>query len=86
MYRLDNVKTNLVFINPFLHSLFHVTDWLPSLYSAIGGNMESLGKIDGIDQWNALIQLHTKSKRKDILYMFNTLRGAIRFFKQLSRL
>uniref|UniRef100_A0A1B6E1L1 Sulfatase N-terminal domain-containing protein n=1 Tax=Clastoptera arizonana TaxID=38151 RepID=A0A1B6E1L1_9HEMI len=34
--------------------LFHVTDWLPTLYEAAGGNTLDLGKIDGISQWETL--------------------------------
>lgn len=32
----------------------HVSDWLPTLYSAAGGNIHDLGEIDGIDQWKSL--------------------------------
>lgn len=35
-------------------NLFHITDWLPTLYTAAGGNFEDLGKIDGVDQWKSL--------------------------------
>lgn len=45
------------------HSLFHVTDWLPTIIAASGGNMEN--KIDGINQWEAIKQRHPK--RNDIL-------------------
>lgn len=34
--------------------LVHVTDWLPTLYSAAGGNLKDLGIIDGVDQWPVL--------------------------------
>lgn len=33
--------------------LFHVSDWMPTLISAAGGNVTN--PIDGIDQWNAMI-------------------------------
>ena len=35
----------------------HVTDWLPTLFTAAGGDVAALGKakgfegIDGVDQW-----------------------------------
>lgn len=45
------------------HGLFHVTDWLPTIIAATGGNVES--KIDGINQWEAINQRY--SKRNDIL-------------------
>ena len=32
----------------------HVTDWLPTLYSAAGGNIADLGELDGIDQWSTI--------------------------------
>lgn len=36
------------------NNLIHVTDWLPTLYSAAGGDLKDLGEIDGIDQWRML--------------------------------
>ena len=50
--------------------LIHVTDWLPTLYSAAGGNVQDLGPIDGIDQWDALT-LQEPSKRIEMLYNSN---------------
>ena len=47
-----------------------MTDWFPTLYSAAGGNVTDLGEIDGIDQWDALLQLGP-SKRKEMLYNCN---------------
>ena len=32
--------------------MFHVTDWLPTLVKAAGGNIPK--EIDGIDQWEVL--------------------------------
>ncbi|XP_026322207.1 arylsulfatase B-like [Hyposmocoma kahamanoa] len=54
--------------HPFLqpeirHALFHVTDWLPTIIAATGGNVEN--KIDGINQWEAIKQQHPK--RNDVL-------------------
>ncbi|CAL1275001.1 unnamed protein product [Larinioides sclopetarius] len=34
--------------------LMHITDWLPTLYRAAGGNVKSLGKLDGFDLWDTL--------------------------------
>lgn len=34
-----------------INDLFHMTDWLPTLYSAAGGNTADLGVIDGVNQW-----------------------------------
>ncbi|XP_076623888.1 arylsulfatase B [Colletes latitarsis] len=36
------------------NQLVHITDWLPILYSAAGGDLKDLGEIDGIDQWRVL--------------------------------
>lgn len=52
----------VAFINaPFIQGstyrgLFHVTDWLPTLYEMAGGNVEDLGKIDGVSQFKSLVQ------------------------------
>jgi len=34
--------------------LFHIADWLPTLYSAAGGNPNDFEELDGIDQWPAI--------------------------------
>ncbi|KAG0411974.1 hypothetical protein HPB47_010888 [Ixodes persulcatus] len=44
----------------------HITDWLPTLYSAAGGNLSTLGDIDGKDMWKALSQ-DLESPRHEIL-------------------
>jgi arylsulfatase A-like enzyme len=31
-----------------------VVDWLPTLYSAAGGDLRDLGPIDGVNQWDVL--------------------------------
>lgn len=36
--------------------LMHITDWLPTLYSAAGGDIGLLDPdLDGIDQWSSLV-------------------------------
>ncbi|GBM36212.1 Arylsulfatase I [Araneus ventricosus] len=35
--------------------LMHVTDWLPTLYRAGGGDPADLGPMDGVDMWDALL-------------------------------
>ena len=47
--------------------MMHVSDWLPTLYTLAGGNVSSLGNIDGIDQWNSL-STKTNSSRAEILH------------------
>ncbi|XP_075539867.1 arylsulfatase B-like [Dermacentor variabilis] len=46
--------------------LMHVTDWLPTLFSAAGGNVNRLGRLDGLNMWQAL-QYGTPSPRTEIL-------------------
>ncbi|XP_040064221.1 arylsulfatase B-like [Ixodes scapularis] len=47
--------------------MMHITDWLPTLYSAAGGNPLSLGKLDGTDMW-APLSIGYASPRYEILY------------------
>ncbi|KAH8030610.1 hypothetical protein HPB51_010441 [Rhipicephalus microplus] len=47
--------------------LMHVSDWLPTLYSAAGGNVEDLGDIDGVDMWRSLVTGHG-SPRSEVLH------------------
>ncbi|OTF69288.1 arylsulfatase B-like protein [Euroglyphus maynei] len=37
------------------NQLMHITDILPTLYTASGGNISDLGNIDGHNQWNQLM-------------------------------
>ena len=48
-----------------------MTDWLPTFYSAAGGNVQDLGPIDGVDQWNSL-RTFGASSRKEMLYNSNS--------------
>lgn len=48
-------------------SLIHVTDWLPTVYEAAGGDVQDLGQIDGKSQWKALLALGP-SPRSEMLY------------------
>ncbi|EFA05395.2 arylsulfatase B [Tribolium castaneum] len=50
--------------------LIHITDFLPTFYAAAGGNLEYLGKIDGVNQWEVLSQ-QKPGKRDEILVNFN---------------
>ncbi|KAG0444944.1 hypothetical protein HPB47_013195 [Ixodes persulcatus] len=52
--------------------LMHITDWLPTLYSAAGGNVSNLGSIDGIDMWRYLT-LGFGSGRKEVLLTIDPL-------------
>ncbi|KAH7646288.1 arylsulfatase b-like protein [Dermatophagoides farinae] len=47
---------------PYLsNQLMHITDILPTLYSAAGGNTSDLGDIDGLNQWNQLKNPNNKN-------------------------
>ncbi|KAL4228573.1 hypothetical protein ACF0H5_011623 [Mactra antiquata] len=48
-------------------SMVHVSDWLPTLYSAAGGDGADLGLIDGIDQWEMILN-NGSSVRTEILH------------------
>ncbi|XP_035221845.1 arylsulfatase I-like, partial [Stegodyphus dumicola] len=56
------------------NQLMHVTDWLPTLYEAAGGNVKDLGTIDGRNMWNAL-RLNCKSPRRELLHLLDTIYG-----------
>ncbi|XP_067013842.2 arylsulfatase B [Anabrus simplex] len=47
--------------------LMHITDWLPTLYRAAGGDPSALGLLDGVDQWDQLTGKSTKSARQEVL-------------------
>ncbi|EEC06950.1 arylsulfatase B, putative, partial [Ixodes scapularis] len=47
--------------------MMHITDWVPTLYSAAGGNPQTLGKLDGTDMWVPLAY-GSASPRYEILY------------------
>ncbi|XP_032679732.1 arylsulfatase J-like isoform X2 [Odontomachus brunneus] len=46
--------------------LIHISDWLPTLYSAAGGDPSDLEGLDGVDQWSA-IKHAGNSKRQSLL-------------------
>lgn len=35
-------------------NLVHISDWLPTLYTAASGDLKDLGEIDGVNQWHML--------------------------------
>ncbi|KAK3607928.1 hypothetical protein CHS0354_006522 [Potamilus streckersoni] len=47
--------------------MFHVCDWLPTLYRAAGGDPSEMENLDGYDLWDMLSK-DTKSKRIEILH------------------
>ncbi|XP_048479039.1 uncharacterized protein LOC105390596 isoform X2 [Plutella xylostella] len=52
--------------------LFHVTDWVPTLVAAAGGNVTA--EIDGVNQWDA-IRKGEVSARNDMLISIDDLNG-----------
>lgn len=61
------------------NELIHITDWLPTLYSAAGGDLNDLGDIDGTDQWCLLSEGRGSGRDKLLLNIDEVLRteGAI---------
>lgn len=47
--------------------LVHMSDWLPTLWSAAGQDVRELGDIDGVDQWAALLE-DRASPRGEVLH------------------
>ncbi|XP_021919137.1 arylsulfatase B-like isoform X3 [Zootermopsis nevadensis] len=54
--------------------LFHITDWLPTLYAAAGGDVGYLGEIDGINAWRALSE-DLPSNRTSVLHNIDDIYG-----------
>ncbi|XP_063224820.1 arylsulfatase B-like [Bacillus rossius redtenbacheri] len=56
--------------------LVHITDWLPTLYAAAGGDVSSLGEIDGVDQWPVISGSDgAASPRDEVLLNIDTVEG-----------
>jgi len=53
----------------------HVTDWLPTLVTAAGGDPAVVEGLDGVDQWAALTG-HTQHPRTQMLYNIDPLHNA----------
>ncbi|KAK4886995.1 hypothetical protein RN001_003266 [Aquatica leii] len=47
--------------------MMHISDWLPTLYHAAGGDVKDLSEIDGYNLWPSL-STNTDSPRKEILH------------------
>ncbi|KAL1481183.1 hypothetical protein MTO96_034617 [Rhipicephalus appendiculatus] len=56
------------------HQLMHAVDWLPTLYSAAGGDVDQLASVDGFDMWRALIDGEA-SPRSEMLININRPQG-----------
>lgn len=62
--------------------LMHITDWLPTLYSAAGGDLRDLGEIDGIDQWRMLSEGYPRTRDRLLLNIDEVSRTEGAIFKQ----
>ncbi|XP_070389378.1 arylsulfatase B-like [Dermacentor albipictus] len=62
--------------------LMHITDWLPTLFAAAGGNVNHLGPLDGLNMWQAL-NYGKASPRTEILLNIDAEQGnaALRYGK-----
>ncbi|XP_015431893.1 PREDICTED: arylsulfatase B-like [Dufourea novaeangliae] len=57
------------------NQLIHVTDWLPTFYSAAGGNLQDLEvNLDGIDQWSTLVS-EKPTKRTGVMLNIDEVEG-----------
>ncbi|KAJ6221904.1 hypothetical protein RDWZM_000449 [Blomia tropicalis] len=57
------------FNRPYVsNQLIHLTDILPTLYTAVGGDQSKMNSVDGIDQWSALINEATEQVREHLLH------------------
>jgi arylsulfatase A-like enzyme len=55
----------------YMSQLMHVSDWLPTLYSAAGGNATQLDStLNGVDQWSSLVN-DEESPRQQLLVNIN---------------
>jgi len=48
-----------------------MTDWLPTLYAAAGGNPDQLPELDGINHWQNLVEGRDTNLRREIVYNIN---------------
>lgn len=49
------------------NQLVHISDWLPTLYAAAGGDLKDLGEIDGVNQWRELSEGRGRGRDKLLL-------------------
>lgn len=76
------VRSPAAIYSPFLKEknyvnkqIIHITDILPTLYKAAGGNLNDLGTLDGVNQWDTL-SLNKSSSRSEILLSINEVDNA----------
>jgi arylsulfatase A-like enzyme len=55
----------------------HVTDWLPTLLSAAGGNLSELANnLDGVDQWISISTNQTSPRKQVIIEIDEVMKTA----------
>ncbi|CAO1301651.1 unnamed protein product [Diamesa serratosioi] len=57
------------------HQSFHISDWLPTLYAAAGGDEQNLKDLDGMNLWDELSKT-LPSKRVEILHNIDPIWGS----------
>ena len=72
-----------------LGGLFHVSDYLPTLFAAVGGDTATLqSDIDGINQWQALLaaasKIGARSARTELYVAHARSRRTAGFVRSLS--
>lgn len=75
------VRGSVVLFSPLMEknsyindNLMHITDLYPTLYSAAGGDLEKVGRIDGVNQWET-INYDKPSNRTEILLNIDELQN-----------
>ncbi|PSN50827.1 Arylsulfatase B [Blattella germanica] len=68
--RTPAVVWSPLFTRRVSQELMHVTDWLPTLYSAAGGEDALSENLDGVDQWQSLLHIRA-SQRSNALLEFD---------------
>jgi len=55
----------------------HITDWLPTLITAAGGNVSELAtNLDGIDQWSSISTNQTSTRTRLIVNIDEVMKNA----------
>jgi arylsulfatase A-like enzyme len=57
------------------NQMIHISDWLPTLLHAAGGDTSVLQNVDGIDMWDVLSE-NSPSQRAEILHNIDNIWGS----------
>lgn len=57
------------------NQMMHISDWLPTLFHAAGGDTRLLNNLDGINMWDELTD-NVASKRSEILHNIDEIYGS----------